>query len=181
MPDFEDNMGLVYKVFNDKFHDARYLEDDLIQEGTIELWKACQEFDESRGVKFSTYATKRISNAMSQFFKHEKLVKAKCISLETEIDSSQAPATYLDVEESDDYENMMAEMDKQDQEKMLEKVMSIVRKTPQYKIIKMKLEGKTQAQIAKKLGITQCSVSEQVRGLYARIRNELGIDISKKK
>lgn len=60
---FEENMNLVYFVVNKKIdkHNKRYKElgvdeEDLRQLGFIGLLKACKKFNESKGIKFSTYA-----------------------------------------------------------------------------------------------------------------------------
>jgi RNA polymerase sigma factor (sigma-70 family) len=53
-----------------KFHQPEFYE-DLVQEGYVALWDAVNNFDESRGVKFSTYATKAIRNRMLDLVEHE--------------------------------------------------------------------------------------------------------------
>ena len=40
--------------------------EDLIQEGNLGLWKACEKFDHERGCKFGTYATWWIRQAVSR-------------------------------------------------------------------------------------------------------------------
>nr|DAH56616.1 MAG TPA: DNA directed RNA polymerase subunit [Caudoviricetes sp.] len=169
MVEFEKHTGLVYKVFNNKYQSLRHLEDDLIQEGMMALWNACNTFDESKGVAFSTYAVKCISNAMGMFMRKENMATNRCISLDDFIDPDKGSATYADVIEAEDY-------DRSDKVLMLSQAMEIIKETPQYEIVKMKLQGMSQVQIAKKLGITQCSVSEQLRGLYARVREKMGVE-----
>lgn len=50
-----DNQGLVYNVAR-RYINADVEFDDLIQEGNIGLMRAIDLFDESKGIKFSTYA-----------------------------------------------------------------------------------------------------------------------------
>lgn len=173
MIDFGSNTGLVYDVFNRQFQYARYLEDDLIQEGMLALYKACEDFKPDRGIEFSTYACKCIEHAMGMFMRKENKINERCVSINDKV-KPDSEVIYEDTLESEDYNRSQVEY-------QLEQVMEIIKDEPQYMMVKMKLEGKTQAEIAKKLGITQCSVSEQLRGLYARVRNKLGIQQPVKK
>jgi len=50
------NMGFVYMIARKVGMATGYDVDDLVQEGVFGLIKACDEFDESYGVKFLTYA-----------------------------------------------------------------------------------------------------------------------------
>ncbi|HSQ90169.1 sigma-70 family RNA polymerase sigma factor [Romboutsia sp.] len=54
---FDKNINIAYKVahkFADKVSDE--IREDFIQEALIGLWYACENFDENKGYKFSTYA-----------------------------------------------------------------------------------------------------------------------------
>ena len=53
---FDKNMNLVPHVFNCYFKYRRDIEEDLLQEGYTELWRVANNFDASKGKKFSTYA-----------------------------------------------------------------------------------------------------------------------------
>lgn len=44
-----------------------YLYEDLLQEGRLALWRACQDFDETRGFAFTTYAIPSIKGAYHKF------------------------------------------------------------------------------------------------------------------
>lgn len=59
---FLHNMKLlvsIYKVYKNYDHSV-----DLLQEGAIGLWEACEKFDYTKGFKFSTYATYLIRRRM---------------------------------------------------------------------------------------------------------------------
>ncbi|OPX27282.1 MAG: hypothetical protein B1H05_00925 [Candidatus Cloacimonas sp. 4484_140] len=60
----------LVKSIASKYSNSSVPFEDLVQEGTIGLWKAWQRYDESRGAKFSTYASywikKRILDAISK-------------------------------------------------------------------------------------------------------------------
>lgn len=61
----KQNIGLVKKCAG-KFKN-KYCYDDLVQEGLIALFLASNNFDESKGVKFSTFATIYIINSIKRF------------------------------------------------------------------------------------------------------------------
>lgn len=69
-----DNMRLVYHMYG-KIGDGPIKEnykEDIISEGMLGLCKAADTFDESRGVRFSTYAAMCIRNAMLMFIRKTK-------------------------------------------------------------------------------------------------------------
>ena len=77
------NRGLLYRVAN-RFDVSPSEYEDLISVGTIGLIKATNTFDESRNVKFSTYASACICNEMRKYFSVKKMY-AKDISLDEPI------------------------------------------------------------------------------------------------
>ena len=67
-------MRLVYHMYG-KIGDGPIKEnykEDIISEGMLGLCKAAHTFDESRGVRFSTYAAMCIRNAMLMFIRKTK-------------------------------------------------------------------------------------------------------------
>ena len=71
MIDYESNTGLVVSVYNKRFAKYRWLKEDLIQEGNLALYLACQKYDVNKDTKFSTFATICIKNAMMMYLKRE--------------------------------------------------------------------------------------------------------------
>ena len=67
---FQDNQNLVKFCYNKyiKHHNISDAE-DIIQQGMLALWKAALQYDESKGIAFSTYATHYISGYMRQYAK----------------------------------------------------------------------------------------------------------------
>ena len=57
-------------VFNRCFKMYHYLKDDLIEEGLVALWKAREDFDETKST-YITYATEVAKNAMRMFLRKE--------------------------------------------------------------------------------------------------------------
>lgn len=70
---FQDNQNLVKFCYN-KYIKHRSISDteDIMQQGMLALWKAALQYDESKGIAFSTYATHYISGYMRQY------VRDKC-------------------------------------------------------------------------------------------------------
>ncbi len=70
----EDNLGLVHLCAN-KFRSKGIDYDDLYGAGCIGLLKAVKGFDESRGVKFSTYAVPVILGEIKRLFRDGGTIK----------------------------------------------------------------------------------------------------------
>lgn len=70
----EENMGLVYTVVR-RFTGRGLEMEDLIQLGCIGLIKAIDKFDNSFGVKFSTYAVPMITGEIRRFLRDDGIIK----------------------------------------------------------------------------------------------------------
>ena len=66
---FNENIGLVYKVINDKFKEFKGTihHDDIISEGYVSLLRAIDNFNIDKGCKFSTFAYMCIYSAINQY------------------------------------------------------------------------------------------------------------------
>lgn len=165
MVDFESNTGLVFKVYNDHFSQYSRLQEDLVQEGMIGLWKACQTFDEGRGTPFSTYACVCIRNAMGMFIRKE-LRHQSVASIDEVFPNEQDGFTLLDLLRD---ESML----KSDDLLLAQAAMNEAKKLPCYGMIMMKVSGMKQRQIAKLLGMTEVAVSETLRSAFQELRDKL--------
>ena len=68
-----DNKGLVYyQVMKLGIKPESSFYDDVASVGTIGLIKAADTFDQSKDIKFSTYALRCITNEIFMFFRKEK-------------------------------------------------------------------------------------------------------------
>lgn len=66
-----DNLNLIHYILQKKFHRKPYSDEyeDLFQEGCIGLIISAIRFDESRGFKFSTYATVTVMGCISRYIR----------------------------------------------------------------------------------------------------------------
>ena len=64
-PLFNKNRKLVYHILNKYYTSWPELKDDLVAVGMMALWKATEQYDENREVKFSSFAGRAIRNEMT--------------------------------------------------------------------------------------------------------------------
>ena len=76
----EENMNLVYFLIN-RYYPTFIGDEDLVQCGMIGLCSAANNFDETSGVKFSTFASSCILNEICKEFTRRKK-HSKVLSLE---------------------------------------------------------------------------------------------------
>lgn len=69
-----DNINLVryaIKTYHNKWSET----DDLFQEGTEALIKAANNYDPTRGVKFSSYAFRAITNTFDRMLRQDRVIR----------------------------------------------------------------------------------------------------------
>ena len=93
----EHNLRLVAHIVK-KYSSNPEEQDDLISIGTIGLIKGVNTFDESKGIRLATYASKCIENEILMFFRSKKKF-AQEISINEPIDSDSEgnPLTLMDI------------------------------------------------------------------------------------
>lgn len=165
---FDNNIGLVYYVFNKFFYGHRDVEEDLVQEGLLGLWKACKTYDSSMGTAFSTYAVTVIKNEMGMYVR-KMLRRPKKFRLDDPVDpKDKAGVTFLNtIMDEREYER--------DDARILDMITKIAKERGYEEMLEMKMKGIKQVDIAKKLGIHQVTVSERMRYLYEETRKRLRI------
>lgn len=167
MIDFDSNVMLVYSVFNKNYKAYRHLEDDLVQEGLLGLWKACNTFDPEKGAEFSTYAVKCIKNEMGMFLR--KIGKSQEeLSLDRPL-NTECNATFLHL-----VEEVNVEEDDSKSE-AIQMLIDVAKETGNERLIELKLQGMKQVDIAKELHVHPATISERMRFLYEKVRNKLNI------
>lgn len=63
-------VGFAFKKYIGNYSLSDY--EDVIQEGMLGLWQAAVRFDESKGVKFNTFAVKYIYGSMLRYIRDER-------------------------------------------------------------------------------------------------------------
>ncbi len=93
----EHNLRLVAHIIK-KYCANVNEQDDLISIGTIGLIKAVNTFDEEKGIKLATYASKCIENEILMYFRSQKK-SSQDISINEPIDSDNEgnPLTLIDI------------------------------------------------------------------------------------
>lgn len=105
----EKNKGFIYHckkcIFGNSNKDIKLEEEDVLQEGYIGILRAVSKFDETRGVKFITFASKFIMGAMLDYIYKEIKYKVNTRDLECNINNIELD--YYDVLLKYDVNNMI--------------------------------------------------------------------------
>lgn len=166
---FEENERLVFHVYHTEFGSHEEECEELISEGRLALWKACCNFNESRGVQFSTYAVTAIRNSIWNYLNRIKRHAMVC-SLDEKIseDSDGCPMCLIDtIGQEEDHTaryvlhhclDQLADRDKQ--------------------MVQLLMEGYTQLEISVKLGVSQPTVCRCLYRFRTLIEKEMNNGIS---
>ncbi len=169
----EHNLRLVAHITK-KYFSSAIEQDDLISIGTIGLIKAVNTFDDSKGIKLATYASKCIENEVLMYFRGQKK-SAQDISINEPIesDSEGNPLTLMDIICIDD-----TIADEIDEKLMIGKLYKYVdeitdKREKQIIILRYGLYNSiplTQKEIAQKLDISRSYVSRIEKKAIERLR-----------
>lgn len=163
----QSNMGLVYNKVNSYFANGSFNSDDLIQVGTIGLWKAIKTYDYNKPTSFATYASTCINNEIRMLLrKQQKYNKLDCVSLSHVLHEDGDGGTLRVIDILYDYKSNETFRNIEINEIISEKQsFSEIEK----KCILLRLQNKTQMEIAECL---QCSQS-YVSRIMKRCENKL--------
>lgn len=169
----EENMGLVYMVINRYYNSytEHYME-ELVQIGMIALFKTIKSYDESKGVKFSTLATKVIKNDLYTFVtdgikKYNGVTDGTCTSMYASNGEDEDSNLLNLLECEQDYSNAQAS----------EIVQFILTKDENTQtMVKMLVEGYTYSEIGNAIGVSKQRVGQMVIKLRKDIQNNFPID-----
>lgn len=172
----EHNLRLVAHIIK-KYYSNSNEQDDLISIGTIGLIKAVNTFDDSKGIKLATYASKCIENEVLMYFRSQKK-NAQDISINEPIDTDSEgnPLTLMDIISTED-----TIADDIDERIMINKLYKYIEELEDERekliiVYRYGLYGKvpmTQNEIAKKLNISRSYVSRIEKKVIDRLRIKL--------
>ena len=169
----EHNLRLVAHIIK-KYHSSSEEQDDLISIGTIGLIKAVNSFDNTKGIKFATYASKCIENEILMHYRTKKKSSNEIsISDPIDIDSEGNPLTLIDIISIDD--TIADDIDKNIKIKQLYQYVEELRDEHEKTIIVLRygLYGTvplTQKQVAQKLDISRSYVSRIEKRVLEKLR-----------
>ena len=169
----EHNLRLVAHIIK-KYHSSSEEQDDLISIGTIGLIKAVNSFDNTKGIKFATYASKCIENEILMHYRTKKKSSNEIsISDPIDIDSEGNPLTLIDIISIDD--TIADDIDKNIKIKQLYQYVEELRDEREKTIIVLRygLYGTvplTQKQVAQKLDISRSYVSRIEKRVLEKLR-----------
>lgn len=171
----EHNLRLVAHITK-KYCSTASEQDDLISIGTIGLIKAVNTFDDTKGIKLATYASKCIENEVLMYFRSQKKA-SQDVSINEPIDSDSEgnPLTLMDIICVED--TIADEINDKIQIKKLYEYIEELEDEREKTIIILRygLYGcipLTQKQIAKKLDISRSYVSRIEKKVIERLRKK---------
>ena len=169
----EHNLRLVAHITK-KYCSDKNEQDDLISIGTIGLIKAVNTFDESKGIKLATYASKCIENEILMYFRNQKKT-SQDISISEPIDSDSEgnPLTLMDIICVED--TIADEINKNIQIGLLYEFIEKLDDEREKTIIILRYglygcDSLTQNQIAQKMKISRSYVSRIEKKVIERLR-----------
>lgn len=167
---FNENQKLVTFVLKPIIHKTpktfrRQHYEDMKQEALMGLYKACKNFDESKGYTFSTYAAKSIKGEVLSYI--EKQCRSRriignlpTISLDALVEGEEGDLSLAEVFGREDPESIVwifTDKRLDDRQKTICKLLS---------------EGYNQREIGEKLGISGSMVSRHVQKIKEILRKE---------
>ena len=171
----EHNLRLVAHIIK-KYTSNQNETDDLISIGTIGLIKAVNTFDDNKGIRLATYASKCIENEILMYFRAQKKV-AQDVSINEPIDSDSDgnPLTLMDIISVED--TIADEINDKIQVAKLYEYVSELEDEREKQIIIQRygLYGctpLTQKQIADKMNISRSYVSRIEKKVLERLRRK---------
>lgn len=158
----EHNLRLVAHIIK-KYYSLDSENEELISIGTVGLIKAINTFDETKGVRLATYASRCIDNEILMYFRNQKKT-ALDVSFDEpiETDSEGNPLTLIDIIAKDD--TIVDDIQQETNIDMMLRFVNEIKNDRERELIIMRYglngnEPKTQNEIAKMYGISRSYVS----------------------
>lgn len=153
---FESNTGIVsFMLGKVKRHDEILLRDDeLRQIGLVALWAAANQFDADAGVKFVSYASKAVFNAMVREVEYYTCGKRHCTpTRESELDIRGADGHMMTLAEiAVDRRGLDAKQARRRVGRLARQVLSRIPERWRYAARRRHIDGASWGEIAAELG-----------------------------
>lgn len=137
------------------------LDEDLFATGVVGLCRAVNGFDESKGIKFNTYAFWAIRNEILTTFRKKRIIPAFSLDEPCELDNG----------ESVNFFEIIADSKRFDDEVIVDMQMKQMLSTlsdREKEIISLSMDGKTQREIADICGVSKSQVSRIIKSIYKK-------------
>ena len=156
-----NNTGLISYVL--KSLNQNVLDEELYAIGIIGVCRAINEFDSSKGVRFDTYAVWAIRSEILHSFRKKRIVPAFSLDEPCELDNGEK-VSYADMIADGKCfeEDVIAGM-------QFKEIMNLL-SDREREIISLRMDGKTQNEIAEICGISQAQVSRIIKAAYKRCK-----------
>ncbi len=173
----EHNLRLVAHI-SKKYSSTNIDQDDLISIGSIGLIKGINSFDNSKGIKLSTYISRCVENEILMFLRSSKKLNSE-VYLEDPIgkDKDDNTVTLQEVLENSD-RNIEDEVDLKFKVKQLYEKMKEVLKSRERTILELRFglggqKPQTQNEIADSMGISRSYVSRIETKAIGKLAKEI--------
>ena len=168
-----DNVKFVHYIINHYFPNLAD-DDDIYQLGLIGLWKACVLFDESKGTKLLTYASRIIINTirMELRSRNTQKRKAELVSLDEPLHTDDHGDTLCVADTIADPKNLYDEVyyDIKDLEGLLSET--------EYLVVRLSLEGYSGAEISRMYNHSRIWATRILKRVRGKISAHFGLEIS---
>lgn len=162
-----NNQGIVWLVL--KSLNLNPLDEDLFETGIVGVVKAVNTFNPDKNVKFTTYATPIIRNEILLSFRKKRIIP---------VFSLDEPCNLGDGEEVS-YANMIVDNKKFEEDviadSMYEEIMNFL-SDREREIVSLRMDGKTQKEMADICGISQSYVSRIIKAAYKKCKKILDME-----
>lgn len=171
----EHNLRLVAHIVK-KYYTENEEQDDLISIGTIGLIKAINSFDDTKGIKLATFASRCIENEILMYFRSKKKNSQEMsISEPIDTDSEGNPLTLIDIISHDS--DIADDIDLKIKTEMLYGFIEEITDEREKTIIVLRYGlyntvPLTQNQVAKRLNISRSYVSRIEKKIIERLRKK---------
>lgn len=168
------NIGLIWGIVK-KFIGKGYETEDLYQIACMGFIKAIKRFDTSYKVKLSTYAVPYILGEIKKFIRDDGIIK-----ISRSVKELGFKVLMESINEENNERKLFSEFD--EQSKIIDKITieELVENlnVRDKKIIKLRFYGeKTQAQVAKIMGISQVQVSRIEKRILKDLKEKLKAEV----